>query len=145
VKINALQATISKLQTLTWNGQSAQEQEAVVSETPTRHWQDVIQAEGWQCVKTGCQLMVLDDGVNCDSYWGDLFYDADMHECLFNCANENPALSRYAGEDEYCIRAETADHYFTTSYRGFDRLFLFEEGATVLSEALSTYIKGRPQ
>jgi hypothetical protein len=145
VKINALQATISKLQTLTWNGQSVQGQEEVVSETPTRHWQDVVQEESWQCVKTGCQLMVMDDGVNLDSYWGDLFYDAPTQEYLFNCANDDPSLSRYTGEDQYYISADTSEPNFTTSYAGFPRLFLFAAQEAGLSEALSTYIEGTPQ
>jgi len=154
VKLNALRETVSKLQSLSWNGQTVQEMQdaSVVSEVvyskdkqPAEDWLDIIQAEQWKCVKTGCQLMVLDNGINRDSYWGDLFYDSDTQEYLFNCANDDPALSRYAGEDQYYISADTSEPNFTTSYAGFPRLFLFAADDADLSEALTTYIEGTPQ
>lgn len=154
VKLNALRETESKLQSLSWNGQSAADvtvvsdavysndkQPAEVFIPLAEDWLDIIQSEEWKCVKTGCQLILQGHRTEVDSYWGDLFYRKFDGTYLFNCANASPAKSRHAGEPHSMhIEADVDAEGFTTSYRGFARLLTFSAQAARRSVALQDHM-----
>lgn len=148
VKLNALRETVSKLQSLSWNGQSAADV-TVVSEAalrdmdpPEEDWLAIIQSKEWKCVKTGCQLILQEHRTEVDSYWGDLFHCKLNDTYLFNCANADPVESRHTGEPHSMhIEADVDAPGFTTSYRGFARLVTFNALTARRSIDLLNHIK----
>lgn len=147
VKRNALLETISKLQTLTWNGESTDPGPHFAAE-PVVDWLDVVQQSKWKCVKTGCAFEVgsaFEVGIVRTSpeaiYWGDLFYSDGTEEYLFNCANDTPVNSPDLADHEYLLQADVESDTFTSSYAGFPRLFLVGRADAVRSEALATFME----
>lgn len=105
---------------------------------PVYTWQDVIQSEGWTCIKTGCAMVI--DG---KAYWGDLF--SNLHgERLFNDCAEVPQTSDYAWDSAVCTSVNPDSESLTTSYAGFPRLTVFAVADCKDSQDLSDYLTAMP-